>query len=195
MAERTVSSSKSPVHRLRHLSERAKFLDRAAKFIGALAQFVKQSGIFDGDHGLAGEVLKQSNLLVVEWADFPPHEYNKADYFAFLEHWHCQDSAIAAKLDGRHRQRIALKVRSLDCDVGGLRNRLCSYRAAKCVIRTGPQRLTLHEFRKRLRRVVCFLLIKRISPRIFDLNDFTAHGGTADDRPRPRGDRRSALVL
>src|SRR5262249_22930713 len=93
-------------------------------------------------------------LLVVEWADFLPHEYKKADYFAFLEHWHRQDSAIAAKFDGRHRQRIALKVRSLDGDVGGLRNPPCSYRAAKCVIRTGPQRLALHEFGKRLGRVV-----------------------------------------
>jgi GAF domain-containing protein len=41
---------------------------------------------------------------------------------AFLEHWHRQDSAITAKLDRRHRQRIALKVRLLDCDVGGLRD-------------------------------------------------------------------------
>src|SRR5262249_36841819 len=107
-----------------------------------------------GDHGLAGEVLKQSNLLVVEWADFLPHEYNKADYVAFLEHWHRQDSAIAAKLDGPHHQRIALKVRLLDCDVGGFRHLLCWYRAAKCDIRTGPQWLALHEFRKRSRRVM-----------------------------------------
>src|SRR5262249_41663931 len=69
----------------------------------------------------------------------------------FLEHWHGQDSAITAKLDGRHRQGIALEVRSLDCDVGGLRYPLCSYGAAKCVVRTGPQWLALHEFRQRLR--------------------------------------------
>jgi hypothetical protein len=31
--------------------------------------------------------------------------------------------------------------------------------------------------------------------RIFDLNHFTAHSGTADDRPWPRTDRRSALMF
>ena len=57
------------VHRLRHFSERAQFLDRAAEFIGALAQFVQQSRILDRDDGLVGKSLEQRDLLVREGSD------------------------------------------------------------------------------------------------------------------------------
>src|SRR4029077_9954780 len=91
---------------------------------------------------------------IVERAYFLPEKDERTDYFILLEHRHRQDSAIAAELGGRHRQGIALKVRLLDRDVCGLRHAAGHYRADKGNMRTGPHWTALHEFGKRLRRVV-----------------------------------------
>src|SRR5215472_13560712 len=70
------------VHRLRHFSKRALFLDRAAKLPGPLAQLVQQTSILDGDDCLSGEVLHQRNLLIIERAYFLPKKDERTDYFA-----------------------------------------------------------------------------------------------------------------
>ena len=72
------------VHRLRDFAERAQFADRAAKLVGALAQLGEQSGIFDGDNGLCGEVGYQLDLLVGKSTNFLAGQRECTDQFALL---------------------------------------------------------------------------------------------------------------
>src|SRR6185437_14715177 len=124
------------------------------KLVSALAQLAQQPGILDGDDRLRREILDYVDLLVGKGADFLPEEYQATDDVTFLEHGNSENSAIAAKLGGRHCQRIALQVGLLDRDIDGLCRLLGHHRAAECYLRIGPHRPALHEISEGLRRVV-----------------------------------------
>ena len=48
----------------------AQHVGRRGLLIERFPQFAEQSRVFDGDHGLRGEVLDEIDLLVGEWPDF-----------------------------------------------------------------------------------------------------------------------------
>jgi hypothetical protein len=66
--------------------------------VGLSLLLTEQPGFLDGDNSLTSEILYQRNLLLIEHSHFLPKKDERTDYVALLEHWHSEDSAIAAKL-------------------------------------------------------------------------------------------------
>ena len=95
---------------LRHLAERAQLFHRLAELVRPRAQLVQQPYILDRDHGLAGEVPHQVNLLVGERPNLLAIDSHGADQFILLEHRHDQDCPSAADIDERSDVRMAVVV-------------------------------------------------------------------------------------
>src|SRR5262249_24921988 len=95
---------------LQHLGGRGLLLQCLGEIVGALAQFVKQAGVLVGDHGLAGEILDQLDLLVGERLSLLAIDIDSADQTVLLQHRHREDGAIAPELDAHDESRIALDV-------------------------------------------------------------------------------------
>ena len=95
---------------LRHLTERAQLFHRLTELVGPRAQLVQQPYILDRDHGLAGEVPHQVNLLVGKRPDLLAIDSHGADQFILLEHRHDQDRPSAPDIDERCNVRMAVAV-------------------------------------------------------------------------------------
>ena len=48
-------------------------------------EFLEQPDVFDGDHGLVGEGLKQGDLLIAERSNFRAANHDGADGHAFAQ--------------------------------------------------------------------------------------------------------------
>ena len=66
-----------------HFTRCRLLLQSFAQFCVAFLQFFEQPHVLDGDHGLVGEGLQQSDLLLGEWADFGAPDQNNADRTPF----------------------------------------------------------------------------------------------------------------
>jgi len=56
-----------------------------AQFCVALLDLLEQSHVLDGNHGLIGEGLQQSDLLVSERTGLDSKNYNRADRKTFAQ--------------------------------------------------------------------------------------------------------------
>src|SRR5215469_7976999 len=75
-----------------------------------LARLSKQSSVFHGDHGLRGEVLRQSNLLFRERPYLLSVNGEHAQQLGLLAQRHNEKGARTAKLDGGNAQPVARPV-------------------------------------------------------------------------------------
>ena len=86
-------------------------LQALRKISGALPQLVEQPRVLNGNDGLSGEVRDQGDLLVGEGAHFSTVDRNNSNKLIFLEHWHSDDSANAAKFNSFNYPGMTLGVR------------------------------------------------------------------------------------
>src|SRR5262249_48983366 len=73
-------------------------------------QFIEQARVLDGDDSLRREIFYQFNLFLCEWKHLLTVDGDRADKFAYLEHWNDNQSSYASDFDGGDRQRIASQV-------------------------------------------------------------------------------------
>ena len=65
------------------------------------AQLAEKPRVLNRDHGLRGEVAEQIDLLIREWLDFLPIDYNGADELVVLQHRDAEHSPKSALLNAR----------------------------------------------------------------------------------------------
>src|SRR5215472_5709502 len=75
-----------------------------------MAQFIEQPRVLNGDNGLGGEVLYQSNLLVGEWPDHLAIDDDRADEFILFEHGYDEFSPRAGGIGKRYDEAIAAEI-------------------------------------------------------------------------------------
>src|SRR5580698_2310640 len=71
----------------------ARHFELAALFLG----FVEQPRVLDGDDGLIGKALDQSDLLVGKGPDLRPINADGTDQLILFEHWHNENRPRASK--------------------------------------------------------------------------------------------------
>src|SRR5512145_445368 len=64
-------------------------------------EFLEQPHVLDGNHGLVGEGLEQSDLLVSEGLDLSASERDRTDSFALAQERNAQSGAVTKLLGGR----------------------------------------------------------------------------------------------
>ena len=104
----------SRAYRLTDFAERFELAHRACQFVGSLIQFFEQPHVLDGDHGLVGEGLEKSDLLVGERSDFRAANVDHSDRNTFAQQrrastvrvpWVCCRALVVRKLGVDLRQR------------------------------------------------------------------------------------------
>src|SRR5579862_1244274 len=90
----------------KHLRCRRLPLQRLREIIGALPQLVQQARVLDGDHGLGGEILQQSNLPVGERMNFLAVDEDYANQHIVLKHWHPYSRSRVGEFCGGAGDRI-----------------------------------------------------------------------------------------
>src|SRR6202022_673577 len=91
---------------LEHLGRGGLLLEGFAEIVRAPAQLVEQAGILDGDHGLAGEISEQRDLLVREETNFLTKDGNDSNELIVLDHWNDDYGPNATKFDGVDHRRM-----------------------------------------------------------------------------------------
>src|SRR5262249_55825928 len=120
------------------------------------AQLVEQPRVLDGDDGLAGEVLDERDLLVVERANLLTKDADHSNELVVLEHRHNNNGPNAAKLHRIDRRRIAFSVGSRRCEIGSVKHSLGSDHLPKRIAITGMDDLSASPyFGKGRWHVVC----------------------------------------
>src|SRR5260370_40488491 len=74
------------------------------------AQLVQQTGILDGDDGLACEIAHQRDLLVGKRSDLLAVDGDCAVQFGLLEHRHDHHCPYAPQFNRRDRQSLAVQI-------------------------------------------------------------------------------------
>ena len=75
----------------------AQFIERSGEFFGPLLYLFEHSDIADGDHGLIGKGLEQSDLLVTEGVHLGTAEHDGSDALAFTQQGYAQNGAGAGR--------------------------------------------------------------------------------------------------
>jgi hypothetical protein len=66
-------------------------------------QLVEQARVLDGDHGLAGKILHQRDLLVSKWLDLLAKNVDHADKLTIAEHRDAQVGTRACEFEDSNR--------------------------------------------------------------------------------------------
>src|SRR5262249_57149746 len=102
-----------------HLRGRGLLLQRLAQIVRTLAQLVQQAGVLDGDHGLCGEVLHESNLPVGECSNILAVDRQSSEQQVILAQRDPKHGLGPAELDKGAAQRTGT-VKLGICDVDDL---------------------------------------------------------------------------
>jgi len=113
------------------------------------AQFIEQPRVLDGDNGLGGEVCKQLDLLVGEWADFPAIDRDRTDEFVILEHGDEDQRTATTQFDGSYDIGIAIDVVLLGHGIDNVNRATSANDAAKTTYWSWTDWAALLKFRKR----------------------------------------------
>ena len=95
----------------------------------------EQAGVLDRDHGLAGEVLDQLDLLVGERAHLLAVNTDCTDDLAILEHGNGEETARPGGFDEVDHSRIAVDIRLLGREIVERRQPLWSWRPGRAAMR------------------------------------------------------------
>src|SRR5262245_50817528 len=106
----------------------------------SLAQLAQKPGVLDRDHSLSGKIRDQLNLLVGKWTHLLSIDTNRANQFAFLEHWHIEKTSHAAQLRRRDAKRLAVGVSLLGVCIDDMNSLLTGSNAAQASTWTSADR-------------------------------------------------------
>src|SRR5215831_6831929 len=122
------------------------FLRAHLQLLRSLAQLVQKPGVLDRDHSLSSKIRDQLNLLVGERAYLLPIDANRANQFAFLEHWHVEKTSRATQFGCREAKRLAVGVNLLGMCVDDMDSLLAGGDAAQASAWTGADRSSVQIF-------------------------------------------------
>ena len=80
---------------LEHVGGGSLLLQRLGEIGGLGLHLVEQADVADSDHGLVGEGLEQSDLLITEWVHLGATEHDGSDAFAVTQQRYTQNAAGA----------------------------------------------------------------------------------------------------
>src|SRR5215831_17968784 len=105
-----------------------------------------RSRAFSIAHSLSSKIRDQLNLLVGERAYLLPIDANRANQFAFLEHWHVEKTSRATQFGCRDAKRLAVGVNLLGMCVDDMDSLLAGGDAAQASAWTGADRSSVQIF-------------------------------------------------
>jgi len=142
--------------------------------------FVEQPRVLDRDHRLIGESSQEIDLALREGAFGSPHQRDRADRAAFLQHRHRHDAA-----DLHDIGHVALVILGVGPDVGYLLDLAAQDRTARTTAPTGAHRIEVLQGLDSLARV---------SVRMHEMDEFAVEAEDVAERglaeaSRALGDR------